>query len=716
MNSKRQVNTIKTVLERKWKSIKYTFNFGGQGRDELPVLFSDFQQYLKNTIELEEAVKQLSKKNIIPNNFFKRDFIKVEQKEFMSSPYRDDIQLIGRIYIGILNEIDMQILHPVKNIEISKKEIKIHKFPVKDTGTDSFQLDLKNEQKKYLDEKELFILYSLLKNKHVSTMWSNLFVPDVTEEIRVTNTGDDEKNVEDLEQQINKNLERVKSKRQSALVVSYLLELGKMLDEKDFSIYCNADYSLVEGGFLSEYLGDTMIEYSNDTEENRKNAKKYKILNKEQLKFMDEVIQGKDFDSIKFSHIANLPIKEYQEAILNKKADKDFIELVNKLITKHDGSKWDKNDVAKFLEIWYRHNKEKFQNELQNLHNNKKVNMFSEDIQTKLAGLIFEHMDVHLDIKNTKKLEHYFFDYINLFKNDKLNGFSGCGLTRSFFRTTMNIPLNTKFFGFKKQKDILLKHIENVYQKFQRSDLEIGDPYVKPEYIGDTSENEGKFTLSEPDEEKELFLFVHTMIALEYEKQFEVEGFSYGTTAMFDLYDRGFLFKIRLENKPRDKTLLDKVLYSTPKSKALAKSVLESRLASLPDLDKRIEELENKKSLGKKMIVRFKEGDKISIIEILKKTGRIKVYINGDYNHELDFSRKDGKYWDKMYALAENGFVDFNKGFFNYFNSNDSNPLYAKHGLIRTKILKQEDGTIVPNNIEIKLIGKKKVTQRLQKA
>ena len=418
---------------------------------------------------------------------------------------------------------------------------------------DKKPLDINNENKNYLDEKELFILYSLYKKRYISS-WNNVFIPNSTSEIHIKNTGDEEENVKNLEQQINKHFEKKQSKQQSAIVVSYLLELGKELDEKDFSIFCNANYSLIEGGFLIEDMRDIMIEYSNDTEENRKTAKKYKILNTDQLKFMNEVIRGKDFNSIEFSNLANSPIKEYKEAILNKKSEKDFIELVNKLITKDDDGRWDKNDVAKFLEIWYRHNKERFQNELENLHNNKKVDVFSEDTQTKLSRLILEHMDVHLNIKNTKKLEHYLSDYINLFRNNKLNGFSGYGLTRNFFKTTMIVPLNTKFFGFKKQEDILLKHIKDIYEKYQRDDLEIGNPFTKPEYIGDTEDDERKFILSELNEEKDLFLFVHTMIALEYDKYLEIENFSYGTTEMFDLYDRGFLFKIKLKNNKKDDT------------------------------------------------------------------------------------------------------------------------------------------------------------------
>ncbi len=690
MNSKRQVNTIKTVLERKWKSIKYTFYY--TERAGLPILFSDFQQYLKNTTELEGVVKQLSKTNIIPDNFFKRDFNIIIKKEelFTSSPQKDDLDLIGRIYNGILNEIDMQILHPENNVEINKKEIKINSFPEKDTGN-KIPLDIKNKEKRYLDEKELFILYSLLKKKHISS-WNNVFVPNNTKEIHINNTGNKKENEENLEQQINSDFLKTHSKYKSPFIMSYLLELGKELDEKNFSIYCNADYSLLEGGFLTEDMREIMVNYLEDTDPNKKDHEKYKVLSKEQIDFLNKPPK-KEYDlsyNMKLTELANPPVKEYQEAILNKKADKDFIELINKLITKEDGGKWDKNNVIKFLEIWYRHNKEEFRK-----NGLTPKTWLYEDCQKKLANLIFEHIDIHLFIKDTKKLEQYLLEYIKLFKEDKLNGFSKYGLTKKFFSAyNLAIPLNTNFFGFIRQKDILLGHIEITYLKFKRNDLEIGSPYVKPKYIGNTKNNEFEITID--NEDGELFLFVHTMIALEYEKHFKIEDFSYGTTTMFDLYDRGFLFKIRLINNKNDTT-----------EQKLSREFIgqEKRLEN--KFQTNIKKEPNHKSYTR-------TASCIEKIEIIKGTGRLEVYINENYNNKLDFSRK--KYWSKMYDLAENKFIDHDKGFLDYFNSGKNNPLYSKkYGFIKTKILKQEDRTIVPN-IEINIITKNKVARRLKNA
>ncbi len=403
-------------------------------------------------------------------------------------------------------------------------------------------LDINNTEKKYLDEKELFIFYYLLKHKNISTLWSNVFTQNNHNVYLSGNT--DNKKLNDFEKEIKKTIERTQSRNQSSVVLAYLLELGRELDENGFSVYCNADYALVEGGFLCEYVGGVMHEYLNDTAENRINAEKYKVLNKEHTDFLNKTIKDKDFNQIQFSKLEHPPIKEYREAILNKKADKEFIVLVNKLITDYDGGSWDKEDALKFLEIYRRHNKEELNNNVLT-----KKTAFYEDWQTKLAGIIFEHIDIRLQISKTRKLEKYLSEYIGLFKNDQLNGKSNIGLTRTFFSTSLSVPLNTKMFGYKKQKEILVKHLEDKFDEYQRNDLDIGNPYVEPEYIGDYKNEVLKISLTEENSEQERFLFVHTMIALFYEEYLEIEDFSYGTTDIFDLYNRDYIFKIKLKKK-----------------------------------------------------------------------------------------------------------------------------------------------------------------------
>lgn len=397
---------------------------------------------------------------------------------------------------------------------------------------DKYPLEEGNKSKNYLDEKELYILYYLFRHKRISTMWSNVFVPNPTTVIPKP---------DDTPKEL---FERITYRGQSVIVLKYLLDLGKMLDEKDFSIYCNADYSLVEGGFLTEYIGDTMYQYLGDTTENRKNKSIYKTLNKKNLQFLNEILEGKrDTKNIKdgvlFTSLANPPIEAYKEAISNKKASKEFIELVNKLITEYDGGKWNTKDVEKFLEIWYESNKKIFISEDEGI--------FYENVQQKLARIIFENIDIHLNIKNTEKLENFLQNYLEQFENNELDGKYKGGLTRSFFSSGLSTPLHTKMFGFEKQKEILLNHIEKVYQQYKRNDLEIGSPFFEPEYVGDTKADDVKITLS--NENKSCFLFVHTIIALAKSKFFKIKDFSYGATEMFDEYDRGFLFLIELADK-----------------------------------------------------------------------------------------------------------------------------------------------------------------------
>lgn len=407
-------------------------------------------------------------------------------------------------------------------------------------------IDIKNEGTGYLDEKELFILYSLLRNRHIST-WGNAFTPNKTSAIFAPKHPAD---IAEFEEEVNKAIEEVtRQRRQSSATLAYLIDLGRELDGEAFSIHCDADYALVEGGFLCDYVGEVVWEYLADTEENRSGSEKYKSFSKEQRDFIKYALENEDNDSVQLMQRAHPPIPEYREAILEKNADVDFIDLVNKLVKDWDGGRWDTSDVVKFLEIYRRHSKKEFQ---ENALTKKTI--FHQDTQTKLANVIFEHVNFRLKIKNTKKLGAYLSHYLCQFANDELNGRAGYGLTASIFSEGLTIPLHTKLFGFRKQKDILLRHIEAKHEEYQRDDLEIGHPHFEPEYIGDRKGNEVEITLRKVNKEEDLFLFVHTMLAMEMQKQIEVEDFSYGTTGIFDLYDRGFLFKIKLSSDNNKET------------------------------------------------------------------------------------------------------------------------------------------------------------------
>lgn len=391
-----------------------------------------------------------------------------------------------------------------------------------------FNLDINNEHRQYLDEKELFILYCLSKDKHISTLWSGVFVPNPREQIIGPDTTPEEL------------LSGITYRGQSVIVLNYLFNLGKTFDEDGFSVYCNADYALVEGGFLTNDFHKEMSAYLRLPEADRK---KDTILSREQKDFLEEIISGKkDLADIKvsvqFTKLANPPTECYREAILNKKADKNFIELVNKLVTDYDGGRWDTQEVKEFLELWYANNKK--------IKISPEDGIFYESHQKKLARQIFENIDIHLNIKDTKKIEAFLNKYIDLFQNNKLDGTSKNGLTRSFFSSGLSLKLHTKPFGFARQKDILLKHIEDNYTEYKRNDLEIGNPFVEPEYIGDNQSNQIELKVKEENKERDLFLFVHTMISLERDGYFRIKKFSFGTKEMFDLYDRGFLFEIEV--------------------------------------------------------------------------------------------------------------------------------------------------------------------------
>jgi hypothetical protein len=339
-----------------------------------------------------------------------------------------------------------------------------------------FDLNLNNEHRAYFDEKELFIFYSLLKNKRISTQGSHVFIPNP--KTVIIKEGDD---IEEL-------FAGVGFKKQSFVILEYLIELGKMLDKEGFTIFCNADYSLLDGGFL----------YDDKTGE---------------------------------------PIEEYKEAILSKNADKEFVVLVNKLITKYDHGRWDINDAEDFLKIWFQHNKDLV----------AKEGVHYEDAQKKLTKIIFENIDIHLTIKSTKTLEIFLADYISLYKKDKLKKACKTGLTRRFFSHQSSDELYPKFFGFEKQKEMLIKHIKKIFKKFQRSDLEILSPFVEPRYMAERYMADaigGSAELKIVMEGEQLFLFVHTMIALEEDNYFNVDKFYYGTANIFDSYHKGFVFEV----------------------------------------------------------------------------------------------------------------------------------------------------------------------------
>lgn len=406
----------------------------------------------------------------------------------------------------------------------------------------SFGFDLENKENGYLDEKELFILYSLYKDGVVSS-YTGIFVPNPKRFHFPPNI----KTPEEMDKYINEEIERnsrirTTPRTHSHIIYTYLLDLGNKIDENNFHINCNVDYSLVEGGFLVNYLSDEMYSYLGQTKDEKA---KNENLNKEQKVFLDKVINGKiDLDHlearVEFSKLATVYIPEYQKAIIEGDADEDFIDLVNKLIKEYDGGHWDKDDLKKFIEIYFRHNKER------GLVIDLKDGIFGrDDAQTALAQLIFGHMSVHLSITDKEKITDYLERYIEKYIDDLLYGNIRGGLTKHFFNSSGMTVIDERLYGYKKQKEILINHLKTEYKKYQRNDLEISSPYVEPEYIGDSVGDE--VSLNSVSEEESLFRFVHTIISLEKEGYLEIKRATYGTREMFDLYDRGFVFDVVLD-------------------------------------------------------------------------------------------------------------------------------------------------------------------------
>ncbi len=367
---------------------------------------------------------------------------------------------------------------------------------------DYFSFNIGN--KDYLDEKELFILFYLLKNKSISTLWSNVFVPNPREELIKPSTTSQEL------------WDRINYRGQSSIVLKYLLDLGKTLDEDNFLIKCNAAYALDEGGFLTnKSWTDSAEDSSNDS-----------------------------------------PIDCYQECILDKKASKEFIDLVNKLITENNNGVWETKDTEDFLALWYKENK--------TMLISKEEGIFYENNQKKLARLLFENIDIHLYIKETGELESFLNNYLTLFKENKLKKLSNRGLTKHFFSAGISADFHKKYFGFERQKEILVTHIEKTYNDFRRQDLEITSPFVAPEYIEDDDRDTAKKYSPEESIENESFLFVHTILTLDYDKEVEIDSFYYGAKSVLDIYDKGFVFNIIIKKSLFNNNIIKEKTYFDP--------------------------------------------------------------------------------------------------------------------------------------------------------
>lgn len=92
-----------------------------------------------------------------------------------------------------------------------------------------------------------------------------------------------------------------------------------------------------------------------------------------------------------------------------------------------------------------------------------------------------------------------------------------------------------------------------------------------------------------------------------------------------------------------------------------------------------------------------------------------KLILNNDYANTLNADRAKPS-WDLLFKVADGDSIRSNqhKASLDYLNTNDSCKLYSQTGHTLTKILKSEDGYIVPA-IMINVITEKAYQQRLKK-
>ena len=110
-------------------------------------------------------------------------------------------------------------------------------------------------------------------------------------------------------------------------------------------------------------------------------------------------------------------------------------------------------------------------------------------------------------------------------------------------------------------------------------------------------------------------------------------------------------------------------------------------------------------------------GGEIKKIECVKhkyNSNKIIIIVNGQYNSPLEV--KLGDYWAKFYQLAEKQQTENKKGFFDYFNSNSSNPICKKLGYQKSQILKYDGAVRIVPNVIIEIITDKKYSQRKNKS
>ena len=154
------------ILERKWKLMKYSFHYGN--RKDLPVLFTDYQDFIKQDKAFSTFANKLKAKEIIPNDFFERKDLgtrKPQEDSIFHDPIRDDFQMFHRIHSSLITEIEIQELEASK--EQALLEDKEHTVDIIDFKQPPKKYSYNEDSLtsgKYLDDNSLYLFFLLSKN------------------------------------------------------------------------------------------------------------------------------------------------------------------------------------------------------------------------------------------------------------------------------------------------------------------------------------------------------------------------------------------------------------------------------------------------------------------------------------------------------------------------------------------------------------------------
>ncbi len=104
------------------------------------------------------------------------------------------------------------------------------------------------------------------------------------------------------------------------------------------------------------------------------------------------------------------------------------------------------------------------------------------------------------------------------------------------------------------------------------------------------------------------------------------------------------------------------------------------------------------------------EIKKIEFVRHEFNTSKLKVIINDNYGASFKVTNKG--YWSKLYELADKKTTSYDKGFSDYFNSNNGNRLYTKLGYKMINFLEPDGKTFISTKIPLEIITPEKYSRR----